>query len=57
MNNYFSKASIDENTKNNQSNDVNRAIIMGNNSSANDDHDTQFGDLAQQLNDTSFFAG
>ena len=30
---------------------------MGNNSSANDDHDTQFGDLAQQLNDTSFFAG
>lgn len=63
MNNFFTSMgdASEANTKNNQSsNDVgNRAIIMGGSkdSASHEDRDTALGDLAQQLNDTSFFAG
>jgi len=37
--------------------DVNHAVIMPGEDATDDDHETALGDLAQQLNDTSFFAG
>lgn len=63
MNNYFlsqNEEGEDTNNKNQSSNDVNRAVIMGaskGSAADNEDRETALGDLAQQLNDTSFFAG
>lgn len=68
MNNFFSSTrnddleqqnNISENKNSSSSGDANKAVIMitGESKAPETDRETALGDLAQQLNDTSFFAG